>query len=64
MPLSGLSTSKLKFFQQKLRVGYVYINESIDTIFNMDFGSEKSPMDVGVEVIINVKSMNTLFFLK
>ena len=42
----------------------MYINESLDTIFNMDFGSEKSPMDVGVEVIINVKSMNTLFFLK
>ena len=64
MPLSGLASSKLKFVQQKLRVGHVYINESLDTIFNMDFGSEKSPMDVGVEVIINVKSMNTLFFLK
>ena len=62
MPLSGLAPPKLKFFQQKLRVGHVYINESLDTIFNMDFGSEKSPMDEGVKVIIKVKSMNTLFF--
>ena len=37
MPLSGLAPSKLKFFQQKLRVGHVYINESFDIIFNMDF---------------------------
>ena len=32
---SGLAPSKLKIFQQKLRVGYVYIEESFDTIFNM-----------------------------
>ena len=27
-----------QFFQQNLRVGYVYIEESVDTIFNMGYG--------------------------
>ena len=39
MPFSGLAPSKLKyFFQTKLRVGYVYIEESLDTNFNMVYG--------------------------
>ena len=42
----------------------MYINESFDTIFNIDFGAEKSPMDERVKVMINVQSMNTLSFLK
>ena len=53
MPLSGLAPSKPNFFQKKLKIGYVYINESFDTIFNMDFGPGKSPMDELVNVIIN-----------
>ena len=44
MPFSGLAPSKLKIFQQKLRVDYVYIEESFDTIFNMGYGSGKSSM--------------------
>ena len=32
---SGLAPSKLKIFSKKLRVGYVYIEESFDTLFNM-----------------------------
>ena len=31
-------------------VGYVYIEESFDTIFNMDYGSGKSPMDERVNI--------------
>ena len=36
MPFSGLASSKQIFF--KLRVGYVYIEESFDTIVNMGYG--------------------------
>ena len=35
MPFSGLVLSKLK---KKIRVIYVYIEESFDTIFNMGYG--------------------------
>ena len=35
MPFSGLAPSKLKIVKKKIRVGYVYIEESFDTIFNM-----------------------------
>ena len=45
---SSLAPSKLKIFSKKLRVGYVFIEESIDNIFNMDYGSGKSSMDVRV----------------
>ena len=38
MPFSGLATPKRKFFQNKLRVGYVYIEDSFDTIFNISYG--------------------------
>ena len=31
-------------------VGYVYIEESFDTIFNMGYGSGKSPMSERVNV--------------
>ena len=34
MPFSGLAPSKLK----KIRVGYVYTEESFDTIFNTGYG--------------------------
>ena len=45
MPFFRPSTLKTeKFFQKKLRVGYVYIEESFDTIFNMGLGSGKSAM--------------------
>ena len=56
----GLATTKLKNFQKKIRVGYVYI----DTIFNMGYGgtynapspmgygSGKSPMGERVKVVI------------
>ena len=37
MPFSGLAPSKRIFFQQKLRVGYVCIEESFDTIFDMGY---------------------------
>ena len=30
-------------FQQKLWVGYVYIEESFDTIFNMGYGGRTTP---------------------
>ena len=41
MPFSGLAPSKLTFFQKNLRVGYVYIEESFDTIFNMGYGGAR-----------------------
>ena len=65
MPFSGLASSKLKKCQTNLRVGYVYIEESFDTIFNMgygggvqrpppmDYGSGKSPMDERVTACID-----------
>ena len=37
MTFSGLAPSKLIFFY-KSRVGYAYIEESFDTIFNMGYG--------------------------
>ena len=42
MHFSDLAPSKLK--GKKLMVGYVYIEASCDTIFNMGYGSGKSPM--------------------
>ena len=50
MPFSGLAPSRLKFFQKEIRVGYVYIEESFDTIFNMGYGgayNAPTPMDYG-----------------
>ena len=35
---SDLAPSKKTFSKKKLSVGYVYIEESFDTIFNMDYG--------------------------
>ena len=32
-PFSGLAPSKLKLFSKKIKVGYMYIEESFDTIF-------------------------------
>ena len=43
MPFSGLAPSKLKFFSKKLRVGFVYIEESFDSIFNMGYGGPTGP---------------------
>ena len=37
-----LSNLKNDFFQTKFRVGYVYIEISFDTIFNMGYGSVNS----------------------
>ena len=34
-PFSGLADSKLKIFQQKIRVGYVYTEESFDFQFSI-----------------------------
>ena len=51
------STLKSEIFShKKIKVGYVYIMESFDTIFNigygapMDYGSGKSPMDERVNL--------------
>ena len=59
MPFSGLAPSKLKIFQQKLMVGYVYIEESFDNIFNMGYGgglmpyaSGNSPMLLRVNIML------------
>ena len=43
------STFKTEFFQQNLRVGYKYIEESFDTIFYMGYVSGKSPMGYRVK---------------
>ena len=45
---SGLSPSKLKKCSTKIkgRAGYVYIEESFDTIFNM--GRENHPWAIGL----------------
>ena len=34
----GLAPSKLKILKKKMRVGYVYIEESFGTIFNIGYG--------------------------
>ena len=50
MPFPGQAPSKLKLKKKKIRIGYEYIEESFDTIFNMCFfwhmayESGKSPM--------------------
>ena len=46
----------MPIFQQKLRVGFVYIDESFDTIFNMGYGSGKSLMAARVKGIITYKA--------
>ena len=43
-PFVGLAPLKLKFLSKEIKGGYVYIEESFDTIFNMGYGSGKSPM--------------------
>ena len=52
MPFTGLAPSKLKNVQTNLRVGYVYIEESFDTIFNMGYrgiiGRENRPWTKGL----------------
>ena len=42
---SGLALKTENFVKKKLRVDYVCIYESFDTIFNIGYGSGKSPMD-------------------
>ena len=42
--MDGSSTLKSEMLLKKLKVGYVYIEESFDTIFDMGYGSGKSPM--------------------
>ena len=49
MPFSGLAPSKLIFFSKQIKGNYVYMEESFDTIFNMGYGSGKSPMGESVE---------------
>ena len=39
------STQRTKNVTKKLRVSYVFVEELFDTIFNMVYGSVKSPMD-------------------
>ena len=38
-------------------VGYVYIEESFDTIFNMGYGSGNSPMAERVKILNGLKGM-------
>ena len=40
MPFSGLVPSKLIFFSKIIRVGYVFLEKSFDTIFIMGYGGE------------------------
>ena len=49
MPFSGLASQNWKLFKKKLRVGYVYIEESFET---MDYGSGKSAMDERVNELV------------
>ena len=48
MPVSGLAPSKLKI-KKKIRVGYVYIEESFDTINSMGYGGRTTPWIMGRE---------------
>ena len=43
-PFSGLAPSKLKFCQTKLRVNYVNIEKSFDTIFNVSYGGWRTTL--------------------
>ena len=46
---NALAPSKLKF-KKNSRVGYVCIEESFDTIFNMGYGLGKWAMDMRVKI--------------
>ena len=66
MPFSGLApqnwNNKKKIgvgygyieesFDTIFNMGYVYIEESFDTIFNIDYGSRKSAMDERVKAFV------------
>ena len=49
----GEDPQNWKYFQQISRVGYVCIEESFDTIFNMDYGSRKSAIDERVKMFLS-----------
>ena len=61
------SNLKTERFSTKLRVGYVYIEESLDTIFNMGYGGgaydAKWPMAERVKDL-NVFGQNVFFDVK
>ena len=48
LPFVGLAPLKLKFLSKEIKGGYVYIEESFDTIFNMGYGSENRQWTKGV----------------
>ena len=50
MPFSGLAPSKMNIFPKNSRVGYVCIEESFGTIFDMGYGTGKSSMPERVEI--------------
>ena len=56
-PFSALAPSKL-ILLKKLRIGYVYIEETFDTIFNMGYGPGKSPMDDRVKYMAYLIGFN------
>ena len=43
---------KKNCFKKNSRVGFVCIEKSFDTIFNMGYGSGKSPMDERVKLSV------------
>ena len=57
MPFSGLAPSKLKI-KKKIRVGYVYIEESFDTIYIMGYGLRR----IFRRLHRNIKQYRNIFF--
>ena len=58
MPFSDLAPSKRKKLSTKLRVGYVFIEESFDTIFDMGYGFPS--MDYGQREYIYIYILSDL----
>ena len=54
-----IAPSKMKTFSTKIRIGYVHVEESFDAIFNMGYGSGKSPMGERVKILVLMQNKYT-----
>ena len=66
MPFSGLAPSNLIFFSKKIRVGYVYMEETFDIIFDMGYvggGGVQRPWPKGLKYQVIPSFIKPLTFM-